>query len=49
MLVEVLATSICGTDLHIVDWDPWAADHVITPVTMGHELTGIVRDRGRTS
>ena len=24
VLIEVLATSICGTDLHIVDWDPWA-------------------------
>ncbi len=46
VLVEVLATSICGTDLHIVDWDPWAADHVITPITMGHELTGMVRERG---
>ena len=46
VLIEVLASSICGTDLHIVDWDPWAADHVITPVTIGHELTGIVRERG---
>jgi threonine 3-dehydrogenase len=46
VLIEVLATSICGTDLHIVDWDPWAADHVVTPVTVGHELTGIVRERG---
>ena len=46
VLIEVLATSICGTDLHIFDWDPWAADHVITPVTMGHELTGMVRERG---
>jgi len=46
VLIEVLATSICGTDLHIVDWDPWAADHVVTPVTVGHELTGIVKERG---
>jgi threonine 3-dehydrogenase len=46
VLIEVLATSICGTDLHIVDWDPWAAEHVRAPVTIGHELTGIVRERG---
>ncbi len=46
VLIEVLATSICGTDLHILDWDPWAAEHVQTPVTMGHEITGIVRERG---
>jgi threonine 3-dehydrogenase len=46
VLIEVLANSICGTDLHIADWDPWSADHVVTPVTLGHELTGIVRERG---
>ena len=46
VLIEVLATSICGTDLHILDWDPWAADHVVTPVTNGHELTGMVTARG---
>jgi threonine 3-dehydrogenase len=46
VLIEVLATSICGTDLHILDWDPWAAEHVQPPVTMGHELTGVVADRG---
>jgi threonine 3-dehydrogenase len=46
VLIKVLANSICGTDLHILDWDPWAAEHVRAPVTMGHELTGIVADRG---
>jgi threonine 3-dehydrogenase len=46
VLIEVLATSICGTDLHILDWDPWAADHVKTPVTVGHELTGLIVDSG---
>lgn len=46
VLIKVLATSICGTDLHILDWDPWAAEHVQTPLTMGHELTGVVAARG---
>ncbi len=47
VLIQVKATSICGTDLHIRDWDPWAAGHVIPPLTVGHELCGIVVERGR--
>ena len=46
VLIQVKATSICGTDLHIYQWDPWAAEHVTTPLTVGHELCGIVVDRG---
>lgn len=46
VLVEVKATSICGTDVHIYDWDPWAAEHVITPLTVGHEFCGIVVKHG---
>jgi threonine 3-dehydrogenase len=46
VLIEVRATSICGTDVHIYQWNPWAAAHVTTPITVGHELTGIVVDRG---
>ncbi len=48
VLIEVRATSICGTDLHIYEWNPWAADHVSIPITVGHELTGVVVDRGAT-
>jgi threonine 3-dehydrogenase len=46
VLIEVRATSICGTDLHIYEWNPWAAGHVSPPITVGHELTGVVVDRG---
>lgn len=46
VLIQVKAMSICGTDLHIYRWDPWAADHVEIPVTVGHELCGIVVERG---
>jgi threonine 3-dehydrogenase len=46
VLIEVRAASICGTDLHIYEWNPWAADHVVPPVTVGHELTGVVVERG---
>ncbi|MCA1726806.1 MAG: L-threonine 3-dehydrogenase [Actinobacteria bacterium] len=42
VLIEVAAASICGTDLHIHDWDPWAAGRVRTPVTFGHEVAGKV-------
>ncbi|HZJ48118.1 MAG TPA: alcohol dehydrogenase catalytic domain-containing protein, partial [Acidimicrobiia bacterium] len=46
VLIEVRATSICGTDVHIYEWNQWAADHVMPPITVGHELTGVVVDRG---
>ncbi|NQV06469.1 L-threonine 3-dehydrogenase [bacterium] len=44
--IQVKATSICGTDLHIRSWDPWAAEHVITPLIVGHEMCGIVEAHG---
>lgn len=41
-LVKVLRTGICGTDLHIVNWDPWARTHIKPPLIVGHEFTGEV-------
>lgn len=41
-LVRVLRTGICGTDLHIANWDPWAQAHVATPLVVGHEFVGEV-------
>ena len=46
VLIQVKATSICGTDLHIYEWNPWASDHVNLPLTIGHELCGVVVDKG---
>lgn len=44
VLVKVRATSICGTDLHIFRWDPWAASRLKPPLVVGHECCGeIVR------
>ncbi|MQA81129.1 MAG: L-threonine 3-dehydrogenase [Streptosporangiales bacterium] len=40
VLVRVLRTGICGTDLHIQSWDDWAAEHVRPPLIVGHELAG---------
>lgn len=46
VLLQVVATGICGTDLHILDWNPWAADRVRPPRVMGHEMAGRVLELG---
>ena len=44
VLIRVERTGICGTDLHIYDWDPWAQETIPVPMVVGHEFTGeIVR------
>jgi len=40
--IKVTNASICGTDLHIYNWDDWAAANVPTPLTIGHEFVGLV-------
>jgi threonine 3-dehydrogenase len=42
VLIRVLRTGICGTDLHIDSWDPWAAERIKTPMVIGHEFVGEV-------
>lgn len=43
VLIKVAAASICGTDLHIYRWDPWAAGRIRSvPMTFGHEVAGHV-------
>jgi threonine 3-dehydrogenase len=49
VLIEVRATSICGTDLHIRDWSQWAASHVTPGIIVGHELCGEVVEKGRAA
>lgn len=46
-LVKVRAASICGTDLHIYNWDPWARNRLHPPLTVGHEACGEVVAVGR--
>ncbi len=43
VLIRVLRTGICGTDLHIRSWDAWAAATLKPPLIVGHEFAG--RDR----
>ena len=40
VLIEVLRTGICGTDLHIYDWDSWAQKTIPVPMVIGHEFVG---------
>lgn len=47
VLIKVLRTGICGTDLHIRSWDGWAQKSIDTPLTIGHEFVGEVVETGR--
>jgi len=46
VLIRVLKTSICGTDLHIYNWDEWARKTIPIPMAIGHEFVGIVAAMG---
>ena len=40
--IHIMKSSICGTDLHIYDWDNWASHNIDIPLTIGHEYVGTV-------
>jgi threonine 3-dehydrogenase len=46
VLIRVRRTGICGTDLHIYRWDPWAAVNVTAPLVVGHEFSGEIVEVG---
>jgi threonine 3-dehydrogenase len=46
VLVRVHRTGICGTDLHIESWDPWAAKTIVPPLVVGHEFVGDIVEVG---
>ena len=46
VLVRVHKTGICGTDLHIASWDPWAAKTINPPLIVGHEFVGEIVEVG---
>ncbi|PIO06494.1 L-threonine 3-dehydrogenase [Candidatus Micrarchaeota archaeon CG08_land_8_20_14_0_20_59_11] len=46
ILVKVKATSICGTDLHITEWDEWSQNRIKPPLLYGHEFAGEVIELG---
>lgn len=42
VLIKVLSASLCGTDVHIYNYDAWAEKRIKTPLTIGHEFSGEV-------
>jgi threonine 3-dehydrogenase len=46
VLLHIEAASICGTDYHLFTWDDWAAENVVPPRILGHELAGTVIGTG---
>ena len=46
VLIKIQKTSICGTDVHIWNWDEWAQKTIPVPMTVGHEFVGTVEAFG---
>ncbi|MGA9854320.1 MAG: L-threonine 3-dehydrogenase [Gammaproteobacteria bacterium] len=46
LLIKIKKTAICGTDIHIYNWDPWAQKTIPVPMTVGHEFVGVVAEIG---
>lgn len=46
VLIKITKTSICGTDVHIWNWDDWARKTIPVPMTIGHEFVGTVAAMG---
>ena len=46
VLIRISKTSICGTDIHIYNWDPWAQRSIKVPMAIGHEYCGTIVDMG---
>ena len=46
VLIRVLRTGICGTDVHIFDWNDWAKNTISVPMVIGHEFVGEIVEVG---
>src|SRR3982751_4251232 len=46
VLIKVLRTGICGTDVHIYEWDAWARKTIPVPLVVGHEFVGRIVEVG---
>ena len=46
VLIRVQLTGICGTDLHIFEWDDWAKKTIPVPLVIGHEFVGEIAEVG---
>jgi threonine 3-dehydrogenase len=46
VLIRIRKTAICGTDMHIFNWDEWSRKTIPVPMTVGHEYVGVVEAMG---
>jgi len=46
VLIKIQQTAICGTDIHIFNWDQWSQKTIKTPLVIGHEFVGRVEKIG---
>jgi threonine 3-dehydrogenase len=46
VLIKIKKTAICGTDVHIYNWDEWAQKTIPIPMIIGHEFVGEIADMG---
>jgi threonine 3-dehydrogenase len=46
VLIKIKQTSICGTDVHIYNWDAWAEKTIKPPMVIGHEFVGVIEQVG---
>ena len=46
VLIRVHHAGVCGTDLHIWEWDSWASNRLKPPVVIGHEFAGRIEKLG---
>lgn len=44
--IKIHKTAICGTDVHIYNWDPWSQQHIKPPMVIGHEYVGEITALG---
>jgi threonine 3-dehydrogenase len=48
VLIRIQRTAICGTDVHIYNWDEWSQTTIPVPMHIGHEFVGVIEDVGST-
>lgn len=46
VLIKIRKTAICGTDVHIYNWDAWSEQHIKPPMPIGHEYVGEIAELG---
>lgn len=49
VLIKIHKTAICGTDVHIYDWNEWSTQHIKPPMVIGHEYVGEIAELGARS